>query len=179
VVPLRLGPDDHSQGYSLSPDPTLHAIELSMHDYSLAHEEMLRQVLASSGDANHRAIAAVFMGYARRSPQQSDVLIAAVRDPNETVRNNAARALVVLVTGVGLAPPTAIFVRMLSSGIWTDRNKSLGILRPLVERGDAELLRELRSRALDALTEMSQWQCPDHSADARSMLSRLSPHSPH
>lgn len=137
VVRNGPAPDDHSQGYALSPDPELRAIELSMREYTLAHEEILRQVLASSSDANHRAVAAVFTGYARKSPQQIAALMAAVRDPNEAVRNNASRALGVLVLADGTAPPTALFVRMLSSGTWTDRNKALMVLTPLVARSDS------------------------------------------
>ncbi len=179
VIQQDPAPDDHSLGYALSPDPKLRAIELSMREYALAHEDLLREVLASSSDANHRRIAALFTGYARRSPQQTAALIAAVRDPDEMVRNNASRALGVLVLAGGTAPPTAVFVRMLSSGTWTDRNKALMVLTSLVERSDSELLSDIRRRALDAITEMSQWQCPDHSADARKILARLSPHSPY
>jgi hypothetical protein len=173
VVRAKLGRDDESNGYALSPDLKLRAIELSMRAYALAHEDLLRQVLATSGDSQHRFVAATFVGYASQSPQQISALVAAIRDSDDTVRNNAARALAVLTSARKLSLPAAGFIEMLSSGTWADRNKALMVILPLTESRDSQLLARLRANSLDALTEMSRWQCPDHSAAARELFSRI------
>jgi len=173
VVEAKLGPDDQSRGYALSRDPKLRAIELSMHEYALAHEDLLREVLASSSDAQHRIAAAALTGYASASAQQMSALSSAARDVDKIVRNNATRALGVLASTGKVSLPTAGFIEMLSSGIWEDRNKAMMVLVQITQSGDPNLLTEIRASALDALTEMSRWQCPEHSADALTLLSRL------
>jgi hypothetical protein len=174
VVQAKLGRDDESNGYALSPDPKLRVIEVSMRQYALAHEDLFRHVLASSSDSHHRLVAATFTGYARQSPQQISALVAAIRDADDAVRNNAIRALGVLVSARKISLPATGFIEMLSSGTWSDRNKALMVLLPLTEPRDARLLARLRANSLEALTEMSHWQCPDHSAGARELLSRIS-----
>jgi HEAT repeat protein len=167
------GPEDHSQGYALHPDEKLHAVELSIREYAVAHEELLRRVLASSSGREHRAVAATFTGYANQSPPQIAALVSATRDPDETVRNNATRALGALADGRKITLPADGFIEMLASGNWMDRNKAMMVLAPLTASGSPELLARIRARAIDALTEMSRWQCPDHSWAARDLLARV------
>ncbi|MBC7292656.1 MAG: HEAT repeat domain-containing protein, partial [Thermoleophilia bacterium] len=54
---------------------------------------VLRDVLHHSFDAEHRAIAAYVIGYAPDKKTVVADLIEALRDPDETVRDNAMRAL--------------------------------------------------------------------------------------
>jgi hypothetical protein len=57
---------------------------------------LILQVLASSSDARHRAIAAQTLGYGRQSNGQIDALVRASLDGDDEVRNDAVRALWVL-----------------------------------------------------------------------------------
>ena len=68
-----------------------------MRDYALKNEAVIFRVLESSSDNEQRAIAAHALGYARASRRQVAGLVRASLDPDELVRNNAVRALAVLV----------------------------------------------------------------------------------
>lgn len=57
---------------------------------------LIERVLASSADDEQRIAAAELLGFAPESRSQIDALVRATRDSNETVRNNAMRALAVL-----------------------------------------------------------------------------------
>jgi HEAT repeats len=119
--------EDDSTGYALTKDPGARKAELVVRDYALENEPLLLKVLASSSDAEHRATAAVMLGYSRQSNEQIDALVRASLDPDGDVRNNAVRALEVLA---GAKPelaqriPIGPFVRLLRSGAWTDHNKA-------------------------------------------------------
>ncbi|HET9406278.1 MAG TPA: conjugal transfer protein TraD [Candidatus Sulfotelmatobacter sp.] len=153
--------EDDSQGYALSTYPKLRDLDLKIREYALHHDVTVREVLKSSSDAKSREVAAHFLGYAQQSQQQIEGLVAASRDPDSGVRNNATRALSVLADSspaVASKIPGASFVEMLSSGKWTDRNKGLALLTTLSASKNPELLAQLRSQALDALEEMARWR---------------------
>lgn len=168
--------EDSSLGYALTNDPAAKAIQLEIRDYALAHGPHVFEVLRASWDTRHRATAATIAGYAEHSAEQIDALYQAARDPDNGVRNNATRALGVLVrSDVELkAPvPTSFFMDMMSSGVWTDRNKAFGLLTELTQSRDARLLREIEERSLDALLESARWQRFGHAYSARAILARL------
>src|SRR5205085_9543729 len=89
--------EDRSQGYALSAYPPLRATQLEMRAYAVDHEALLRTVLAASSDAQQRIVAAEVLGFTKQSKSQLAALTQASRDGNSTVRNNATRALLVLV----------------------------------------------------------------------------------
>jgi hypothetical protein len=91
------GEEDRSRGYALSIDPPLRAKQFATREYAVHHERLLRRVLEEAQDDEQRIVAAHFLGYARQSNTQIAALVRASRDGNETVRNNATRALGVLV----------------------------------------------------------------------------------
>ena len=118
--------EDHSEGYALTDDPKARKAELATRDYALQHEDLLFQVLASSSDARHRAIAARILGYGRQFDGQTDALVHASLDADDGVRNDAVRALWVLADGkpaVAHGIPLAPFIRLLRSGAWSKRYK--------------------------------------------------------
>ncbi|MGE5647163.1 MAG: HEAT repeat domain-containing protein [Acidobacteriota bacterium] len=177
LVAVRKGTaqEDRSKGYSLVEDPTVRSIQRSIRRWAVKHEREVFQALERSSDAEHRQVASLAAGYARQSPEQIRALVRAARDPNDTVRNNATRALGVLVASkASLAAqiePEA-FIDMLNSGAWTDRNKALMLLAELTAGRDPNLLARIRSRALDALAEMAAWH-GGYERDAQAILERV------
>jgi hypothetical protein len=164
--------EDDSNGYSLMKNPAVRALQLKLREYALPNEALLRNVLANSNDATQRAVAAEALGYANQSPSQITALAAASRDSDETVRNNATRALGVLA-GAGASVPASGFIEMLSSGIWTDRNKAALLLMRITEKRDNELLGDIRADAVEPLIEMARWRSSGHAIPARMILGRV------
>jgi len=168
--------EDHSRGYALSVDPDLRAKQLATRAYALRNEALVRRVLASAANAEQRIAAAHILGYARQSEQQIQALVRASQDSDETVRNNAIRALGVLAQSdpkVAARIPAEHFIAMLSSGSWTDRNKAGFLLDELTKRRDPKLLAQLRLRSLDSLIEMARWRSRGHADFARILLGRI------
>lgn len=168
--------EDDSKGYWLSPgDPELRAGQLAMRAYAVRHEDEIRRVLRESADKEQRQVAAFLRGYTKQSGQQIADLVWASHDPDEGVRNNATRALIVLARSdpkVAARIPAAGFIGMLNSGKWTDRNKAGELLVALSRWRDRKLLDELRGRALEALLEMARWRA-SHAQAARILLGRI------
>lgn len=168
--------EDHSNGYALSTDPELRAKELEIREYALANEAPLRTVLLSSADAEHRAIAAQFLGYLNVSARQIADLTEASRDPYEGVRNNAVRALGV-IAGSSQQRASMIrpkpFIALLKSDKWVDRNKGAWLMISLTESRNPKLLEQLRKEAMDALVEMARWHFVGHASSARRLLGRI------
>lgn len=168
--------EDSSKGYALSSDDTtLRAKQLAMHEYAARHEDEIRAVLRSAADKEQRQIAAELLGYANQSKRQIADLVWASHDPDDTVRNNATRALGVLARSspkVASRIPAAGFVEMLNSGKWSDRNKASNLLVWLSQWREPKLLASLRAQALDSLLEMARWRS-GHAYAARVMLGRM------
>ena len=167
--------EDDSQGYMLATEPKERALNLKMREYALHHEDVIREALKSSSDVKSRDVASMLLGYAKQSQRQIDDLVAASRDPDSGVRNNAVRALAVLAASsrdVAAKIPATYFIEMLNSGDWTDRNKSIALLTTLTASRPPQLLAQLRSHALDALIEMACWHTP-YAIEPRMILGRI------
>lgn len=168
--------EDDSKGYALAADPAEHAAELVMRDYAVHHEDVIRQVLANSSDVASRQAASELLGYANQSQAQTDALVAASRDPDGDVRNNAVRALGVLATSsaaIAAKIPPDNFIAMLNSGTWTDRNKGGFLLEELTASRDPQVLHELDVNARDSLIEMARWHETGHAYESRVLLGRI------
>jgi hypothetical protein len=168
--------EEDSAGYSLTNDPKARKAELALRDYALQHEELILKVLASSSDADHRAIAAQMLGYGRQSNGQIDALVQASFDPDDEARNNAVRALEVLATAkpaLARRIPPERFIRLLRSGAWLDHNKASLLLAALTTTREPKLLDELRADALDPLLEMARWRSIGHAEAALTVLGRM------
>jgi hypothetical protein len=168
-------PEDYSKGYSLSSHPPMRAIQMRMREAALANEEPLLRVLLEAANDKQRIAASQLTGYTRQSPRQIEVLIEASRDPNDTVRNNATRALGVLAATPEFARqiPAAPFIDKLNSPVWSDRNKGLMLLTLLTRARDPQVLAAIRTKALPALIEMAQWQFAGHAAGPIRLLGRI------
>jgi hypothetical protein len=168
--------EDVSNGYSLVKDPTARALELEVRAWAVPNEAQLMRVLRHSGSVEDRRVASDALGYANASKQQIEALIESASDPDDEVRNNAARSLGVLARGkpaIAKEIEPGKFIHMLNSGIWTDRNKGASLLMQLTAARDPDLLRKIRSEALDSLIEMAQWRDSSHAYFSRVVLGRV------
>jgi HEAT repeat protein len=167
------GGEDESEGYALSKDdPATRSKQLEFRDEARKNEAQLFKVLHSSGDAEQRALAAEALGYVHQTQRQIAALVNASFDANDEVRNNAARALGVLLNAkpkLRRQIPSKPFIDLLSSGSWTDRNKGLMVVFAMAQGRNPEILRELRSHAAKSLIEMAQWY-KGHAFAARMIL---------
>ena len=168
--------EEYSNGYALAEYPPLRAIQLRMRAYAVGHAPLLRDVLANSVDEKQRVAASELLGYARKSRSQITALVRANRDSNAGVRNNATRALGVLVKSDPqlsrqIAPDS--FIEMLLSSTWTDMNKASFVLSELTKGREPKLLAQLRKpEVLERLVEMARWRT-NHANVARAMLGRI------
>jgi hypothetical protein len=143
----------------------------------------LRLVLRSSGDAAHRALAALVLGYAPDKPAVVEDLVHGISDPDEEVRNNAMRALWVFADmdpGVSRSVPripSEPFLALLNSAVWSDRNKASVALVSMTATRDPELLAKLREESLASLVEMARWKSAGHAYAAYIILGRMTGYS--
>ncbi len=171
--------EDLTHGHSLMADPLAREIQLQFPAVAAKNLPQLRDVLRNSSDDEQRSIAASLIGYAPKKDQVAADLQFALRDADPGVRGNAARALVALAvyarlhqdSGVKLEPTW--FIEMLNSLSWTDRERALTALEILTDTRDAQMLSQLRQRALPALAEMSRWKTLQHALPAFILTGRL------
>ena len=168
--------EDDSNGYALINDPNARSLQLEVRRWALERAGELIQVLRSSSSVGDRRIASDALGYARQSAAQMDALVQAARDPDGEVRNNATRALLVLVRSnrqlsAHISP--GIFIAMLNSPVWSDRNKGAALLLELSADRNADLLENTRASAEDSLIEMASWRDTSHAYAARMILGRV------
>lgn len=168
--------EDRSKGYGLSAYAPLRETQLAIRQFAMHNDLLIQRVLRSSAEPEERRAAAFALGYARQSKAQISALVRASRDADDTVRNNAVRALGVRASSserVSAWITAADFAPMLNSGVWEDRNKAALLLDVLSHRRDPRLLRVLRSQALESLVEMARWRNPGHASNARVILGRI------
>jgi len=168
--------EEDSNGYALITDPAARSLQLAVRQWAVKNEQQLMRVLASSSAAEHRRVASDALGYARQSHDQILALVHAARDPDDEVRNNATRALGVLVrsnNALAAEIPPDTFIEMLNSGVWSDRNKGSSLLMQLTVKRSPDLLAKIRSVALDSLVEMASWRRPGHAFFPRTILGRV------
>ena len=107
------------------------------------------------------------------------ILFAATRDPSPDVRNNAVRALGVFTrmspssSRAAIRIPYEPFIELLSSPVWTDRNKASLAVMQLTDGRDPVLLAALKRAALTPLIEMARWKSEGHAMPALTILGRI------
>lgn len=167
--------EERTTGYALSKDPELRAIQLRLREAALRHEDELYTIATRSRDATSRAAAVHLLGYARRSRRQAATLGTAARDPDESVRNNATRALGVLLEAFpedskGLDLDNLL--HLMNSPNWTDRNKASMVLERVSRTRDRAVLDRMNAESRGALVEMARWTSP-HRVPAVQILARI------
>jgi hypothetical protein len=168
--------EDRSKGYGLSAYAPLRETQFAIRQFAIHNDLLIQRVLRSSAEPKERRAAAYALGYTRQSKAQISALVRASRDVDDTVRNDAVRALGVLASSserISSWITAENFARMLNSDVWEDRNKAGLLLDVLSRRRDPRLLSVLRSQALESLVEMARWRNPGHAWNARVILGRI------
>ena len=170
--------EDHAEGHALMADSAAQQVQREYMRVASSAESFLRDALATSSDPSHRALAAEILAYAPDKRSVVPSLLAAVRDPDPTVRNVAARALWIIAAyaaehtdrGISIAPEP--FIDLLESVEWTDRNKAAMVLMQLSATRDSALISSLRARAFDTLVDMARWSNLGHAFPGVVVLGR-------
>ncbi|CAA9368382.1 MAG: hypothetical protein AVDCRST_MAG68-5198 [uncultured Gemmatimonadetes bacterium] len=171
--------EDASRGYSLAQDSAMRAVQERFIGFAARGLPLLGEVLRTSADAGHRALAAQIVAYGADRKRVAAALLHAVEDPDDGVRNNAVRALALLAgwarehPEAGVVIPSAPFLRLVDSVSWSDRNKGVFALMALTATRDPALLAELRARSLPSLVEMARWTSPGHAMGPFLVLARV------
>ena len=171
--------DDLSAGHSMLVDSGARAVQEEFIAAASAHAPRLREVLATSADPAHRALAGQLLAYSRDKRAIAPALAAAVRDPDPAVRNAAMRALWIMAGYAAANPDRRLeiapepFIDLVHSMVWTDRNKASLVLMELSASRDSALLERLRARAFEPLVAMAHWENPGHALPGLVILGRM------
>jgi len=171
--------EDQSEGHSLMHFAEARAAQKKFITLAALHPAILHDVLRNSADARQRALAAMVLGYAADKRDVVADLIYGTHDLDDEVRNNSTRALWIIAKfaqrkpDLGIQVPAAVFIDLLNSLVWTDRNKSSYALLETTEKRDPTILAELRERALPSLVEMARWKAIGHAQPALFLLGRI------
>jgi hypothetical protein len=165
--------EDDSAGHALMHYPPAREIQELFPAIANRERALLRTVLAQSANGADRALAAQIMAYASDKAAVVPDLVTASHDSNETVRNNAVRALAVMAGGNRpVKVPYEPFLTLLQSPVWTDRNKASLALMQLSASRDPELMAALRP-VKTTLMEMADWKSMGHAYAPLLILGRL------
>jgi hypothetical protein len=182
---MRAGkPDeDLTNGYSLMADPECRTLQQDFVPLVARDLVLVDRVLRESADPEQRAAAAYLLQYGPRSAHSSEIIVDALqyalRDQEDTVRENAMRALQAVAVGGKLHPDQQVhiaptwFVELLNSVVWSDRHNATLALVNLTDHGDPETLALIRERALASVVEMARWHDLRHALPAFILAGRL------
>ena len=171
--------EDLSHPYSLVANPAARAIQQRFCIYAKRDLPILRTVLHTSRSDRERAHAAQVIAYAADPRKVVPDLVDATDDPSDEVRNAAVRALGVMAFYAQKNPnaririPARPFVKLLSSPVWTDRNKALMVLADVTFNRDPATLEYLRKAAFPALIEAAHWKLIGYAGPALYILGRI------
>ncbi len=171
--------EDLTRGHSFMEDDNVRAVQLRFVEFADKYLADLRKVLRGSASDEQRAIAAYVIGYAAKKEAIVNDLQYALQDPDDTVRNNAMRALAALAV-YGRKNPDANLkisptwlIEMLNSIYWGDRHNATVALVTLTDGRDEGLLAQIKERALLSLVEMARWKHLPHALPAYILLGRV------
>ena len=175
--------EDLTNGYSLMADPNCRELQQTFISFAARDLSLLDRVVRESSDAEQRGIAAYVLQYGPRTPRASKVIVDglqyALQDQEDTVRENAMRALQAVAVGAKLHPDEKIrieptwFVELMNSVVWSDRRNASLALVNLTDARDPDTLALLRERALKSVMEMARWHDLEHALPAFILAGRI------
>ncbi|MCG2613628.1 HEAT repeat domain-containing protein [Terrimonas sp. NA20] len=171
--------ENNDQGHIWLDYPPAKPIQDSLIAYAFANLPLLKTVVRSSTFTDHRRAASWIIGFAKNKKEIIADLLIASDDKDETVRNNATRALGVIARYADQHPtaeikiPAEHFIRHLQSIVWTDRNKSAMLLESLTANRDKSVLNKIERTSLPQIIEMARWKNPGHAMFAFIILGRI------
>jgi hypothetical protein len=172
--------EDLSAGHSMMADADARAYQEQFVHFAQEHLDLLRTVVRNASEDEERAAAAAVIGYAPNKTAVLNDLQYALQDPDEAVRANAIRCLTAIAVLASKQPTLGIkisptwFIEMLHSVVLSDRVESAKALLTLTDRGDREVLLQIRERAASPLAEMARWKTPRFALPAFLLLGRVS-----
>ncbi len=179
----RNADEDLTQGYSLMADPECRRIQGSFIPAVATNLALVDRVIRESADPDQRAAATYLMQYGPRGPHSTEIVVNglqyALRDSDDTVRENAARALKAVAVEAKLHPEQQIrleptwFVELMNSVVWSDRRDASEALVNLTDSRNPDTLELLRERALPSVVEMARWHDLEHALPAFILAGRL------
>ena len=173
------GMEDTEDGHSLSHYPPMREQEMLFLDYSEEYFLELVDVLHQSKYDHERAVAACVLAYAEDKSEVIPDLQIASSDADSTVRNNATRALSLLVDYARQNPDLDLevdpepFLTLIESFEWTDRNKGSAVIAAISKYREPAFLETLRQRSLPYLFEMAEWKSLGHASFSIGTLARI------
>ena len=179
AVKAGQGRESDEQGHVLMEYPPIRPFQDSLIAYAATHLPLLKQVLNKSARHTHRQAASWIIAYTADKRSIVPDLVIACNDQDETVRNNATRALGVLARYANAHPEAHIridatpFLKNLRSIVWTDRNKSAMVLEALTTGRDSSLLKRISQTLLPEITEMARWRNAGHAMFSFVILGRI------
>lgn len=171
--------ENDEQGHVLLSYPPVIPLQDSLQLYAASHLSALKQALRGAADPVQRQAASWIIAFTTDKKDVVEDLLYATDDADETVRNNATRALGVMARYADLHPssgiviPAAPFIRKLNSFIWTDRNKGLMVLEALTRKRDDKVLQLLKTDGLIPIIQMARWKNPGHAMFSLMILGRI------
>ncbi len=182
-IRARNADEDLTNGYSLMADPECRELQQSFIPMVERNLALIDRVIRDSFDPEQRAMAAYLLQYGPRGSGTSktitNALQWALRDGDQNVRDNAARAMKAVAVGAKLHPEQGIrieptwFIELLNSVVWTDRRNASLALVNLTEQRDPDTLAVLGERALPSIIEMARWHDLQHALPAFILAGRL------
>lgn len=171
--------EEYFNGYSLLTYAAARKEQSNFIVFAQQKFQELEKVLKYSNLAEHRAAAAQVIAYATDKKKVAELLLYAIKDPDENVRNNATRAVSVLAAYLSQSPETKMaipatpFIDMLNSVAWTDRNKGAMVLVELTRSNDKDLLEQIKKQAMPSVIEMARWKNRGHALFSFIILCRM------
>lgn len=140
-----------------------------------AAEAALAEILTGDRRAEHRAAAAYLLAHLTSGPRVVELLLPAMRDPHELIRNNATRVLgMIAERHPEVEVPAEPFLQAFELPQALDRNKALYGLLALLQHHDSPALRQrLHQRSCARLVDMLELRLPNNRTFAHEILKRL------
>lgn len=156
-----------------------HRLEQGFLAFAADNLALLREVLRTSSEPDHRTAAAAIIYYAPKKGDVVNDLQFALRDAEESVRAASARTLrAIAVVGrkdpaLGIKVAPVWFVEMLQSVVLGDRLEAAQTLVVLTDQPNPTAIGLMRDRALLSLVEMARWKTLDYALPAFLLVGRV------